>query len=144
MGLPFDGRLLLHFLFSRFSAFLPRPPSPFLSDSCALFCNHQNLNSFVFKRFRSLCATQPAWGEYTPGRCLRSTVGQQKTRLSDSLPVRRECIERTIGTGGPLRQAIPRSRFRRFQLRGRVRWVSFLVVGSSSSRASPFFVPTNN
>src|SRR5258707_11122140 len=122
---------------------LPRSPSPFLSDSCALFCNHQNLNSFVFKRFRSLCATHPAWGEYSLRRCLRSTVGQ-KTRLSDSLPVRRECIERTIGTGGPLPQTIPRSRFRRFQLRGRGRWVGFLVVGRSASRASPFFVPTKN
>src|SRR6266853_2018047 len=29
-------------------------------------------------------------------------------------------------------------------LRGRVRWVSSLVVGSSLDRASPFFVPTSN
>ena len=29
-------------------------------------------------------------------------------------------------------------------LRGRVRWVSSLVVGGSWVRASPFFVPTNN
>ena len=36
--------------------------SSFLSHSCALFCTHQKLNSFVFKRFRTLCAKQPGVG----------------------------------------------------------------------------------
>ena len=66
------------------------------------------------------------------------------TLLSEPLPVRRECIERTIGTGGPSRQTILRPEFRCFRLHRRVRWVSFLGVGSSSNRASRFFVPTNN
>src|SRR6266581_9405804 len=29
--------------------------SPFFSHSCALFCAHQKLNPFIFKRFRTLC-----------------------------------------------------------------------------------------
>jgi hypothetical protein len=66
------------------------------------------------------------------------------TLLSEALPVQRECIERTIGTSGPSRQTFLWSQFLRFRLRRRVRWASFLGVGSSSSRASPFFVPTNN
>jgi hypothetical protein len=66
------------------------------------------------------------------------------TLLSEPLPVRRECIGRTIGSGGPSRQTFLRPEFRCFRLRRRVRWVSSLGVGSSSSRASPFFVPTNN
>jgi len=77
----------------------------------------------------------------------RNTDHAPPRYLPNSLPVPKPCIGRTIGGGSLLRQAIPRSQFRRFQvrlLRGRVRWVSFLVVGSSSSRASPFFVPTNN
>ncbi len=32
---------------------------PFFSYSYALFCTHQNHNSFVFKRFRTLCAKHP-------------------------------------------------------------------------------------
>src|SRR5258708_14667622 len=66
------------------------------------------------------------------------------TLLSEPLPARRECIERTIGSGGPSRQTFLRPEFRCFRLRRRVRWASFFVVGSSSSRASRFFVPTNN
>src|SRR5256885_2914639 len=37
--------------------------------------------------------------------------------LSEALPVRRECIGRTIGAGSSLRQAVPRPRFRRFRVR---------------------------
>jgi hypothetical protein len=66
------------------------------------------------------------------------------TPLPERLPVRKECIERTIGGGGSCRQTILRLQFRRLRLRGRMRWVNSLVVGSSSSRASPFFVLTNN
>src|SRR6267378_1494800 len=36
--------------------------SLFLSHSCALFCTHQNLNSFVFMRFRTLCQKPPRVG----------------------------------------------------------------------------------
>ncbi len=36
--------------------------SPVFSYLCALFCTHQNHNSFVFKRFRTLCAKHPGWG----------------------------------------------------------------------------------
>ena len=38
------------------------PPIPFFSYPCALFCTHQNHNSFVFKRFRTLCANTRGWG----------------------------------------------------------------------------------
>ena len=65
--------------------------------------------------------------------------------LPNSLPVPKPCIGRTIGAGSSFRQSTRRSQFRRFRICGRrARWVSFLVVGSSSGRASPFFVPTNN
>ena len=33
------------------------------SYSCGLFCTCQKLNSLVFKRFRTLCAKHPGWGE---------------------------------------------------------------------------------
>src|SRR6266849_4149930 len=33
--------------------------SPFFSYSCALFCTHKKLNSFPFKRFRTLCQKTP-------------------------------------------------------------------------------------
>ena len=36
--------------------------SLFLSHSCALFCTYQGLNSFVFKRFRTLCQKPPGVG----------------------------------------------------------------------------------
>jgi hypothetical protein len=36
--------------------------SSFLSYSCTLFCTHQNHNSFVFKRFRTLCTKHPGGG----------------------------------------------------------------------------------
>src|SRR2546430_6731665 len=36
--------------------------SSFFSHSCALFCTHQELNSFVFKRFHTLCAKTPGGG----------------------------------------------------------------------------------
>src|SRR6266478_6101109 len=33
-----------------------------LAHSFALFCTHQKLNSFVFKRFRTLCEKHPGVG----------------------------------------------------------------------------------
>src|SRR5258708_26908729 len=36
--------------------------SPLFSDSCALFCTHAKLNSFVFKCFRTLCQKPPGVG----------------------------------------------------------------------------------
>src|SRR6184192_2718376 len=36
--------------------------SSFFSHFCALFCTHQELNSFVFKRFRTLYAKTPGGG----------------------------------------------------------------------------------
>src|SRR6266446_6834767 len=44
--------------------------SPFFSDSCGLFCTHQNHNSFVFNRFQTLCPKHPGWGIHTCGSCL--------------------------------------------------------------------------
>ena len=34
-----------------------------LAHSFALFCTYQNLNPFVFNRFRTLCQKPPGWGE---------------------------------------------------------------------------------
>jgi len=42
--------------------------SPFFSHSCALFCQHQKLNSFVFKRFHALSQNTRGWG--TPAAIL--------------------------------------------------------------------------
>src|SRR5712664_3710926 len=42
-----------------------RPLSPsfqVLAHSFALFCTHQELNPFLFKDFRTLCANQGVWG----------------------------------------------------------------------------------
>ena len=36
--------------------------TPFLSHSCALFCTHQKLNPFLFKRLRTLCPKTPGVG----------------------------------------------------------------------------------
>ena len=36
--------------------------SPFFSNHCALFCTREKLNSFVFKRFRTLCKKPPGVG----------------------------------------------------------------------------------
>ncbi len=40
--------------------------STFFSHSCALFCTHKKLNSFVFKRFRTLCQKPPGVGVPPP------------------------------------------------------------------------------
>jgi hypothetical protein len=40
----------------------PLHSSPFFSHSCALFCALQNLNSFLFKRFRTLSFTKTTRG----------------------------------------------------------------------------------
>jgi hypothetical protein len=36
---------------------------PLFSYSCALFCTHQKLNSFIFSRFCTLWQKRPGWGE---------------------------------------------------------------------------------
>jgi hypothetical protein len=36
--------------------------SPFFSHSCVLFCTLQKLNSFIFRRLRTLCKKSPGWG----------------------------------------------------------------------------------
>jgi len=40
---------------------------PLFSYTYALFCTQQKLNSFIFIRFRTLCAKHPGWGPYTHG-----------------------------------------------------------------------------
>src|SRR5437660_288847 len=80
----------------------------------------------------------------TSPSCLSVSVAIHNACLSHALPAQKECIGRTIGGGGLPRQTKLRLHFCRSRLRGRVRWVSFLVAGSSSSRALPFFVPTSN
>src|SRR5437667_3885130 len=44
--------------------FYSRPLScPLFSYSCALFCTQEKRNSFIFRRFRTLCAKHGRWGE---------------------------------------------------------------------------------
>jgi len=40
---------------------------PLFSYTYALFRTQQKLNSFIFIRFRALCAKHPGWGPYTHG-----------------------------------------------------------------------------
>ena len=39
---------------------------PLFSYTYALFCTQQKLNSFIFMRFRTLCAKHPGWGYPAP------------------------------------------------------------------------------
>src|SRR5882762_10191699 len=60
-----------------------------------------------------------AWdGWYVPSCWVSPRIHEQTTRLSEALPVRRKCIERTIGIGGPLRQTFLRPQLSRLRLRG--------------------------
>jgi hypothetical protein len=54
----------------------PLQSSPFLSHSCALFCHHEKLNSFVFSSFRTLCPKTPGVGV-----CLTSLLRYLLTSL---------------------------------------------------------------
>src|SRR5216683_2606392 len=51
----------------------PQYSSSFFSHSCALFCAHQKLNPFLFKRFRTLCQKPPG-GEACAGQACISLV----------------------------------------------------------------------
>ncbi len=44
------------------------PLFPLFSISCTLFCAHRNVNSFVFRSFRTLCTKQGGVGEGAPVR----------------------------------------------------------------------------
>ncbi len=95
--------------------------SPFFSNPSTLFRTHQKRNSFVIKRCRTLCRKHPRWGEgilltnLRSSQCLRVSVAipatHPTTRLSEALPVPRECIRRTIGAGEFHRQAFLRPHF---------------------------------
>ena len=51
--------------------FYSRPLScPLFSYSCALFCTQEKRNSFIFRRFRTLCAKHGGWGEGVVLVCL--------------------------------------------------------------------------
>jgi hypothetical protein len=52
--------------------------SPFFSNFCALFCTYANLNSFLLKRFRTLCQKPPGVG-YSQ----RSTFNLQTFKRSE-------------------------------------------------------------
>ncbi len=61
--------------------------SPFFSNSCALFCTSAELNSFLFKRFRTLCQKPPGVG--VSPRFAPVTSRRPAPTLSGSLPQRR-------------------------------------------------------
>jgi hypothetical protein len=48
--------------FSVVFSLLQFPLLPFVSHSSALFCAQQKLNSFIFRRFRTLSQKYPGWG----------------------------------------------------------------------------------
>ena len=47
---------------------------PLFSCSCALFCTRTKLNSFVFKRFHTLCKKHPGWGVLLTSRIPPSPI----------------------------------------------------------------------
>src|SRR5712664_1004622 len=75
--------------------------SPFFSHSCAIFCTRANLNSFLFKRFRTLCEKPPGVGGHLP--FLRSLASREPTRGSKSPALRKSFFENKKGghTGRP-------------------------------------------
>jgi hypothetical protein len=92
----------------------PLQSSPFLSHSCALFCHHEKLNSFVFSRFRTLCPKTPGVGvcptslfRYPPfltsrnGYALPAAMGAAAKRAY-RLQERRSCpaLNQLSGGGG--------------------------------------------
>src|SRR5216684_1919544 len=63
MGLPFDGRLLLHSLFSRFSAFPPQAPIPFPFRLLRTLLQSSKSQLFCFQAIpQSLCNTPGVGG----------------------------------------------------------------------------------
>src|SRR5260370_6584871 len=63
MGLPFDGRLLPHFLFSRFSAFPPQAPIPFPFRLLRTLLQSSKSQLFCFQAIpQSLCNTPGVGG----------------------------------------------------------------------------------
>ena len=59
-----------------------------LAHSFALFCTHQKLNSFLFKRFHTLCEKHPGWGEGSLFRFHRTLATEHQSRVTihQSLP----------------------------------------------------------
>ncbi len=72
-----------------------------LAQSFALFCTRANLNSFLFKRFRTLCEKPPGVGGHLP--FLRSLASREPTRGSKSPALRKSFFENKKGghTGRP-------------------------------------------
>ena len=68
--------------------------SPFFSDSCALFCTLQKINSFVFKRFRTLSQKPPGVG-------VLPTFQRSTFKLSDDplVPLQPNAVGATIPKG---------------------------------------------
>src|SRR6266851_3161543 len=63
MGLPFDGRLLPHSLFSRFSAFPPQAPIPFPFRLLRTLLQSSKSQLFCFQAIpQSLCNTPGVGG----------------------------------------------------------------------------------
>src|SRR5437879_6377415 len=90
--------------------------SPLLFILLRTLLHRAKRNLFPFKRFRTLCPKTP--GEYDPQiNRWPGAAAVGVSCLSNSLPVPRACIGRTIGVGGSHRQAILGSRFRRFRVR---------------------------
>src|SRR5713226_5868835 len=89
----------------------------FLSNSCTLFCTHQELNSFIFKRFRTLCQKPPGVGG--GDILLTSHPSPRRAQLStDHSPLISgrfllsllECADPKITHITPLECAVPKTR----------------------------------
>jgi len=131
------------------SATLYMLQSPLLFLSLANSFAPRKLNLFLFKRFRTLCPKTPGGGVSLRLADGNANLGRASRKVFVEFITCPEGVHRTYywsrrftppvysrATGSVVSEYV--------YLRGRVRWVSSLVVGSSLDRASPFFVPTNN
>src|SRR5260370_20279014 len=66
MGLPFDGRLLPHFLFSRFSAFPPQAPIPFPFRLLRTLLQSSKSQLFCFQAIPQSLCNAPGVGGVLP------------------------------------------------------------------------------
>lgn len=89
-GIPIPSGLLTSFS-SNIPTFKPAnlpmffDLSPLLPVICALFCTQQNLNSFVFNRFRTLCQKPPGVGHPRFFQRGKNETANRQSRRSNHL-----------------------------------------------------------
>jgi hypothetical protein len=68
---------------------IPNPLFPFFSYSSALFCVPGKLNSFIFKRFRTLLPKHPGWGY----PLIRQRAIRVLPTAGRNIPSRKDCTQ---------------------------------------------------